>query len=223
MADEAKNDEATSKLMAMMTDLHRKMDNQGKAIQDIKDTLTTEIESVKSRLDRIERPPFDPERTLVFTGIKPNGSTSDLSKIQCLLEMTGEEFNVVNVKRLATQSERGIGLIKCELQSLEEKINILKKKEVMIQAAPGSWIRSSKSHMERIMTMNFQTILKLIPGGDQYRVTGTGKVEEKPNEEYGMEVAEENEGYTTVTGPEKRNRFRRGGPQGQRGAPRGGT
>ena len=105
-----------------------------------------------------------------------------------------------------------------------EDFNVLKKKEVMIQAAPGSWVCSSKSHMERIMTMNFQTILKLIPGGDQYRVTGTGKVEEKPNEEeYEMEAVEENEGYTTVTGQERRPVFRRGGLRGHRGAPRGGT
>ena len=59
MADDRNsNDAATRKLMDMMEDLHRKMDKQGKVINDIKETLSTEIESVKQRLDRIERPPL---------------------------------------------------------------------------------------------------------------------------------------------------------------------
>ena len=34
--------------------------------------MTNEIKEVKNRLDKLEFPDFDPETTLVFTGIKPS-------------------------------------------------------------------------------------------------------------------------------------------------------
>ena len=68
----------------------------------------------------------------------------------------------------------GNGVIKIELQSIELKIRCLKNKESLRHTAEFKkvYIHSSKPNGERVSEMNFKTLLSVIPGGDQYRVTG---------------------------------------------------
>ena len=166
----------------MLAEQGRKMNTQSQQLKTIENKLTSEVEEVKERLLKIEKPPFDPERTLVFTGIKPSMDMSDSDRIKNLIQSTGVPCTIKNIKRLTPNHERGTGIIKCEVDTLDEKIAILKNKHTMIRMVEGSWVRSSKPHAERLMEMNFKTMLTLLPGGDDYTVMG-GRVVPKFKEE----------------------------------------
>ena len=232
--------EKYANMVIMMSNQEKLMKAQSTQLKSIENRLSREMCEVKDRLSIIEKPPYDPERTLVLTGIKPNPEISDSQKIKNLIEATGVSCSIRNIKRLTPSHDQGIGLVKCELNSVEEKIAVLKQKQHMIKMEQGSWVRSSKSHIERVTEMNFKTILSIIPGGDGYTVAGNGKLIPKP-EEY-----PEDDSYNDTSDQKKemprgasmrggrrgndsrnyrggyRGRGHRGRGRGPRGGPRGG-
>ena len=215
-----------NEVVKMIADLKKVFMSENEArekqLTRIETSLTSEMNKVKERLDKIEKVPFDPERTLVFTGIKPSAETADHQKIQNLIEATGISCTIRNVKRLVPHNENAVGIIKCELDSLEEKIQVLKNKGQMIKASPGIWVRSSKSHTDRVMGMNFQTLLTLIPGGDDFKVAGNGviipKYEGQEDLDSGNAQANQGEPNSSHGNPPPRGSTMRGGFRG-RGRP----
>ena len=257
MGDEGKNliqdPKSLHEVALLIADLKKSFIDQNaareKQLNRIETTLTTDMNKVKQRLDQIEKPPFDPERTLVFTGVKPSEETADHVKIQNLIEATGVQCTIRNVKRLVPNHENTVGIIKCELDSLDEKIQVLRNKRHIITTSQGVWVRSSKTHTDRVMSSNFQTILSLIPGGDGFKMAGNGIIIPKPEreeetEDYNQTAENDNQNETHAGnrprgapwGSQLRGGYRgRGGPyrgrgrggqsgytRGPRGTPRGG-
>ena len=184
-------DDSSKELLEMMTEMKANnaemksmLERQGNMLaqQSIQFTsldnkltsMTQEMTGVHTRLEAIEKPPFQPARTLVLTGIKPRVETNDTQLVENLIQATGVQCTIKNVKRLV--SRYGIGIIKCELDTEEEKINILKKKMKMINMEEGSWVRSSKDHVERVAEYNFKLLMKCVPGLEDYKMTGSGKI-----------------------------------------------
>ena len=77
------------------------------------------------------------------------------------------------------------GVIKLELCSKEDKIEVLRNKNKLGNSDKFQkvFIRSSQSHTERLIELNFKTLLQEIPNGGQYRVTGNGRLVNKQNNE----------------------------------------
>ncbi len=69
-------------------------------------------------------------------------------------------------------------LVKFAVPSLEGKIAVLRAKRNLKQSAefPRVFLRSSKSHTERLIEPNFKKMLDLIPGGENMRVAGSGRL-----------------------------------------------
>ena len=86
----------------------------------------------------------------------------------------------MQVKRLAGRNEKP-GLVKVALDTTDSKIKVLKAKKKLqcISEYKNVWIRSSKSHAERIQEQNIKQLLQLIPGGQQLKLTSNGKVQPK--------------------------------------------
>ena len=61
---------------------------------------------------------------------------------------------------------------------LEAKKRVLRAKLHLgnTQQFSNVWIRSSKAHMERLIDINFRTILDMIPGGNDMTVTNSGRI-----------------------------------------------
>ena len=71
--------------------------------------------------------------------------------------------------------------MKIELNSREDKITVLKRKKKLLESVSfkGLFLRSAQSHVERLIQLNFKTILEEIPSGNQFRLTGNGRVVRK--------------------------------------------
>ena len=80
---------------------------------------------------------------------------------------------IQNVERL-----RNSNVVQCELRTTEEKIRCLRNKNKM-QEISGTFVRSAKSHAERTNEQNFKTLLNIIPGGNDYKITANGQMVKK--------------------------------------------
>lgn len=163
--------EAHSKEFTLRSDV------QQQKLDHIENTVKNDIQEVNERLDRLEHIPFDPERTVIFPNIKPQFGRTDKEIIAEILQAVQVPCTIKNVLRMKASEGRS-GLLKWELATLEEKIMVLRAKTEINNFA-GSWIRSSKTHIERVQELNFRTLLQLIPGGENYMITGNGKIIEK--------------------------------------------
>ena len=80
---------------------------------------------------------------------------------------------IQNVERLSNSN-----MVQCELRTTEEKIRCLRNKNKM-QEISGTFVRSAKSHAGHTNEQNFKTLLNIIPGGNDYKITANGKMMKK--------------------------------------------
>lgn len=160
-----------------------KLDMNTSKLQQLDDHVTMEMEKVRDRLTRLEMPEYDPERTVILTGLRPHESKTDREVILELMSKVGIDWEceIRNVKRLESYNTKP-GLVKCELATVEQKVKILRAKTKLKEVAPTIWIRSSKPHVERILEQNMKAILSIIAeklDPNSFRLTAHGKLIEK--------------------------------------------
>ena len=90
---------------------------------------------------------------------------------------------ITDVKRCP---DRGTGkppLLKIAFESVEQKVEVLRAKKNL--SGPNEfknvYLRSSKNHTERILELNAKTLLSQLPNGNQFRVTGNGRIVKNDN------------------------------------------
>ena len=89
---------------------------------------------------------------------------------------------VVTVDRIEPKGS-GPGPIKVQLASVQDKVMILRRKKRLEnnERYAKVYVRAAKSHAERLIEINFRTILSQIPSGKHYFVTGNGRVMKRNN------------------------------------------
>ena len=190
--------------------MSKKQDDTNRTLAEMKSNFGKEIDQLSDRIKCLESPEYDPERTLVITGLKPQSNLTDKEQIEEMLTKIGADGKIVNVKRLQPRGNQP-GLIKCEMESTTKKIEVLRSKAQLTDIQPNLWIRSSKTHTERVSELNFKTILKIMEENrdpSHYRVTGNGVIRSRDGFQY-----PEDEGH-------QREAYQRGG-RGARGRSRG--
>ncbi len=98
------------------------------------------------------------------------------------------EIPIVRAMSLPQQNQQGQGfrhpptpLVKVQLRDLDTKKRVLRSKLKLAntQDYGNVWIRSSKPHIERLIDINFKTILDMIPSGKTMSVTNSGRITKK--------------------------------------------
>jgi hypothetical protein len=140
-----------------------------------KDISKIKAELLKLKLD------FDPETTIVAIN-PPLGPSDDQEQVaRHLVQKLGGD--VSNIKQVTTAGGKHgkKPILKVEVTSTEEKVNLLRNKEKLKDSGlfKHTYVRSSKSHIERMIQSNFQTILQQLPEGGNYRFTGNGRLVRK--------------------------------------------
>ena len=84
---------------------------------------------------------------------------------------------VVRAKRMRSYGNRP-GVVKIQLQSLEHIKRVLRAKMQLKQSGDfsGVYLNPFHTHTERLMDMNFRTLLAKIPGCENMRMTAHGKL-----------------------------------------------
>ena len=95
-------------------------------------------------------------------------------------DVLGTNATVVKAERTRRRTDKP-ALIKCQLSNLEEKIEVLrcKKKVRETDDHKNVFIARMKTHEEHLIEGNFKSILKDLPNGGQYRLTGSGRLVDK--------------------------------------------
>jgi hypothetical protein len=71
--------------------------------------------------------------------------------------------------------------VKVAFESKQSKIEVLRAKRKLstTQYYKRVYMRSSKTHAERLIEINCRKMLELVPDGGRYTVSGTGRIEER--------------------------------------------
>lgn len=191
---DSKFDKIANQIQEITDKLMKKLDEK---IQESRQELMNEINALGERVAALERTradqsstagdiadvkaviEFEPDTTVVAINMANENEEEDITDAaRRLVEATGEEdIEVVRATRLGARNGKP-GVVKIQVPSKEDKIRLLRGKRNLKESREfkKTYIRSSKSHVERLVDVNFRTILKELPGGDQYRLTGSGRV-----------------------------------------------
>lgn len=174
------------KFKAMRSDIDLELAVHKKDI----DQLSQSIDSIVRRLDSIENqqcsgpspqnvnsPLDDPNLTIIASNVtETHDEIRDVARD--LVSNLDSSINVTAASRL--NSRFG----KISFSSLEEKKAILREKRRLrdTEKYKNVYLRSSKSHTDRLIELNARTILNEIPNGRQFRITSNGRIVKKQNE-----------------------------------------
>ena len=159
--------------------------NVTKAQQDVI-SLDTRLKTVEDALaagGAIVRD-YDPEVTVIVTSVSYSDTEDVKQKCQEIIDHVRAKATpplgpipVVNAVRTPMRNGKP-GVIKLQLPSRENKIDILKNKKSLSDHTTYSraFIRGSHSHTERLIHLNTNTLLNELGLADRYRMTGNGRL-----------------------------------------------
>ena len=166
------------------------------------DSVLNTIQSIQQRLENVENsgpatlgndnvtqaasdvrkdPLNDCSVTVIATNIPFNEGEDILQKATNLLHQIGETVQHVTVTRAARLRSRDPekpGLVKISFLSETEKVDVLSNKSNLRGTTDYNtvYLRSSKTHTERLIELNARTILSELPNGNTFRITANGRI-----------------------------------------------
>ena len=187
-------------------------------IKAVKVDVDLHMASVDSRIEALEAcmkqempdrvppdPLTNPDLCVIVSGLRYSDSENIAEKVTNMLSKLGEtvaHIKPVKCGRLKSRDPAKPGLVKIAFGTLDDKVAILRAKLKLRDTIEYRrvWIRSSKCHTDRLLELNFLAVLDMIPGGDQYRLTGSGRII-KRDETYDTEMQDTASTGTYVTDP----------------------
>ena len=139
--------------------------------------LQEAIESVPGTKQGIN----NPENTIVLYGVAESYQENLHTKVQELLQfMNKDSSKLTDVVRLKSRVEGKPGIVKASFLTVADKIDVLRGKQKLRGSKFGNvYMRTSKSHSERLMDINTKIILENSPWGKDYRVAANGRLVRK--------------------------------------------
>ncbi|KAK6180904.1 hypothetical protein SNE40_008869 [Patella caerulea] len=183
------------KIDSLRRDIISTIDDKIKAVKvdidlsfcDIDDRIKTLENNMKTLANSTQPSSLtdDTNITILAYNLNQVQGQTDLIQAQKLVEALGaDNIEIGEVVRLKSRHPNKPGPIKIAFGSLEQKISVLRKKMTIVNhdQFKDVYIRSSKTHTERVIELNAKTILKEIPNGHEFRVRGNGRIIKKTNE-----------------------------------------
>ena len=179
--------------------LNNKIDKLEQSIQDkltvemgnLRDYVDLNIGQVISKVDALEKKlnvieeqqevksEYHTDTTIVVRGLSYEVDEDLQQKATTMLRrgLCIHDAPVVRAKRMRSYGNKP-GVVMVQFQSLDDKRRVLKEKLKLRGSGDfGSvYLNPSHTHTERIMDMNFRTLLGKIPGCENMRLTAHGKL-----------------------------------------------
>lgn len=145
---------------------------------------------MSSRMDKLEKQiktkqvrgkPFDPDVSLVVIGLPQTEGEDVEAKVKQLL-CDGLRCDpvpkLVATERVRARGGRQHGLVKVELQTVQDKVDVLRRKSKLRDSESYGrvFVSSAKSHAERLMVFNLRTLIREIPAAKDYYLAGNGRL-----------------------------------------------
>ena len=161
------------------------------------ETLTARMEKQALEINQLKAsvtpkttdPLSNPDITVIVSGLPVYPQEDPLIVAQNVVDNLGADYQnvpvrnqvkVIKAARLPNRHATRPPLLKISFRSLAEKKVVLTHKR-NLQKSPYNnlYIRSSKSHEERLIELNTKTILENSPWGKDFRVTASGHIVSK--------------------------------------------
>ena len=171
--------EVSIKLDKVFKELNDRIDIEIGHLSSRIDNTETKVKNVERIAQNIKTELFDTDVTVVAFGVTQLNNEDIVHTANELIQLgVGlSEVPVVRAMRLGSRTNKP-GLCKIELCSKEDKIKVLQNKQSLSRSEKfkGVYIHSAQTHAERLIDLNFKTILGELANGGEYRVTGNGRV-----------------------------------------------
>ena len=157
-------------------------------LEEIKRLIDTGVGMMYTRVGELERRvssmeeksthEFAPEVSVVASGVEMVPDEDPMTVAQALVtnDLGLSHIRVVRATRTRQRVPTRPGILKIELKNTEDKINVLRSKINLKARRPGLFLHSAESHTDRLMRLNFETILRETPNGDKFKISGSGRV-----------------------------------------------
>ena len=178
------------KLQAMKTDIYTDISRLDVAYRQIRDDLehiqNTPIQHAENR--PYTGNPVDDVSTTVIAYNLPRAPAEDGADgdtlddvVASLLNAISTDTNVfrsIQTSRLQNPRQGNVGLVKIALETTAQKIALLRAKRQLKSHDDYNnvYIKSSKTHAERLIETNARTIIQQIPNGKDFRITASGRI-----------------------------------------------
>jgi hypothetical protein len=154
------------------------LEEQNLHLQALIDQQEDRLRTLETKTDELEE--YAPDYSVVAFGVKTTTGEETTAKMK---EIFSEGLNIdpnsiIRAKRLKPRKPGQEGLVIAQMRSVEEKIQALRKKKDLAKYEKHGKIGLSgaKSHTDRLLHLNFKTILKEMPNGNAYFVANNGRV-----------------------------------------------
>ena len=147
----------------------------------------SEMSSLKADAGFVDNSVNNCDITVIATNVHVRHDRPLMDTAKALISALGTDVShrsmITDVKRCP---DRGTGkppLLKIAFESVEQKVEVLRAKKNLSNSSEfkNVFLRSSKTHTERILGLNAKTLLPQMPNGNQFRVTGNGRTVKKDN------------------------------------------
>ena len=163
------------------------MDLQFAGLERRIELFDSEMSSLKADAGFMDNSVNNCDITVIATNVPLRHDRSLMDTAKALISALGTDIlhrsMITDVKRCP---DRGTGkppLLKIAFESVEQKVEVLRSKKKLSDSNEfkNVYLRSSKNHTERILELNAKTLLSQLPNGNQFRVTGNGRIVKKDN------------------------------------------
>jgi hypothetical protein len=127
----------------------------------------------------------DPDITITVSGVPVTENEDLIITANEIIDALGDEVSsnvlVTAASRLKTRIPNRPGLVKISFQNVHEKILVLRNKMNVKDSVKykNCFLKSSKSHVERLIELNARTILRNLPDGKSLRVDANGRIKQR--------------------------------------------
>jgi hypothetical protein len=143
------------------------------------DMLEKKLENMEQIALHEEGEAFSPALTVVAINLQETRNENLKDKVTAMIEqgLGLNDIKPARVLRLESKNEKP-GLVKIQCFNKDEKIAILRAKQNLKDCRPYKrvFLRSSMTHSERLIRINFNTLLREMPNGRKFRLAGNGRI-----------------------------------------------
>lgn len=143
---------------------------------------------IPTRNQPISDPLRDNDLCIIASGISVTDNENLMEKATAIIQALGEDVSsnvlITGAKRSPAHFENRPPWMKISFQNLQEKVLVLRNKMTLRDSHEYKevYLKSCKSHAERLIELNARAVLRQLPDGRNLRVDVNGRIKQRTNQ-----------------------------------------
>lgn len=157
------------------------------AKKEIRNEIAMQISQINGRIDRVERSVqeistgtiFEPAKCIMIYHLTQPSDETEASLLRTVEHIVAEGFGLPGFEVIRAKRCYGNpGPVKVEFFNENIKVDVLKAKQAMKSKREFGYlyVRAAKTHEERLIELNFRTLMNRLDVASEFRFTGSGRL-----------------------------------------------